>query len=231
VRSVDGKLRSLAIADGSEQWVVSRRVPALSLTGNSKPLVHGELVLAGFDDGKLIAYDRATGKIRWESTISAPGGRTEIERLVDVDGNFVVSDGVIYVASFQGRLAAIQAVSGDLLWSREFSTYQPIAIDDDALYLSADNSHIWSIDRRTGTAFWKQDVLHARKITAPAIFGDNLVVADLDGYLHWFSKGEGTLLGRIRTSYTRNYVQPVTWQNSVLTLDRQGLLASVSVRQ
>jgi outer membrane protein assembly factor BamB len=231
VRSVDGQLRSLAIADGSEQWVVSRRVPALSLTGNSKPLVHGELVLAGFDDGKLIAYDRTTGKIRWESTISVPGGRTEIERLVDVDGNFVLRDGVIYVASFQGRLAAIQAVSGDLLWSREFSSYQPIAIDDDALYLSADNSHIWAIDRRTGTAFWKQDVLHARKITAPAIFGDNLVVADLDGYLHWFSKGEGTLLGRIRTSYTRNYVQPITWQNSVLTLDRQGLLASVSVRQ
>ena len=231
VRSVDGKLRSLALADGSEQWVVSRRVPALSLTGNSKPLIHGELVLAGFDDGKLIAYDRASGKIRWESTISVPGGRTEIERLVDVDGNFVISDGVIYVASFQGRLAAIQAVSGDLLWSREFSSYQPIAIDDDALYLSADNSHIWAIDRRTGTAFWKQDVLHARKITAPAIFGDNLVVADLDGYLHWFSKGEGTLLGRIRTSYTRNYVQPITWQNSVLTLDRQGLLASVSVRQ
>lgn len=231
VRSVDGKLRSLAIIDGNEQWVVSRRVPALSLTGNSEPLIYGDLVFAGFDDGKLIAYDRASGKIRWESTISVPGGRTEIERLVDVDGNFVISDGVIYVASFQGRLAAIQAVSGDLLWSREFSTYQSIVIDDDALYLSADNSHLWAIDRRTGTAFWKQDVLHARKITAPAIFGGNLVVADLDGYLHWFSKGEGTLLGRIRTSYTRNYVQPVTWRDTVLTLDKLGLLASVSLRQ
>ena len=78
VRSVDGKLRSLALVDGNEQWVVSRRVPALSLTGNSEPLVYGELVFAGFDDGKLIAYDRANGKIRWESTISVPGGRTEI---------------------------------------------------------------------------------------------------------------------------------------------------------
>ena len=231
VRSVNGKLRSLAIADGSEQWVVSRRVPALSLTGNSEPLVHGELVFAGFDDGKIIAYDRATGKTRWESTISAPRGRTEIERLVDVDGRFVINNGVIYVASFQGRLAALQAVSGDLLWSREFSNFQSIAFDDDALYLSADNSHLWSIDRRTGTAFWKQDVLHARNITAPAILGDSLVVADLDGYLHWFSKAEGTLLGRIRTSYTRNYVQPITWQDSVLTFDKLGLLASVSVRQ
>lgn len=231
VRSVDGKLRSLAVADGNEQWVVARSVPALSLTGNSEPLVQGELVFAGFDDGKLIAYDRATGQTRWESTISAPGGRTEIERLVDVDGSFVLRDGVIYVSSFQGRLAAIQAVSGDLLWSREFSSYQPIAIDDDALYLSADNSHLWAIDRRTGTAFWKQDVLHARKITAPAILGDNLVVADLDGYLHWFSKADGTLLSRIRTSYTRNYVQPITWQDSVLTLDKLGMLGSVSIRQ
>jgi outer membrane protein assembly factor BamB len=231
VRSVDGKLRSLAIADGNEQWMVARSVPALSLTGNSEPLVQGELVFAGFDDGKLIAYDRITGQTRWESTISAAGGRSEIDRLVDVDGSFVIRDGVIYVSSFQGRLAAIQAVSGDLLWSREFSSYQPIVIDDDALYLSADNSHLWAIDRRTGTAFWKQDVLHARKITAPAILGDNLVVADLDGYLHWFSKSEGTLLGRIRTSYTRNYVQPVIWQDSVLTLDKQGLLASVSIRQ
>ena len=231
VRSVDGKLRSLAIADGAEQWVVARRVPALSLTGNSQPLVAGPLVFAGFDDGKVIAYERASGQTRWESTITAPSGRTEIERLVDVDGRFVLSDGVIYVASFQGRLAALQAVNGDLLWSREFSSYQPIAIDDDALYLSADDSHLWAIDRRTGSAFWKQDVLHARKITAPAVIGDNLVVADLDGYLHWFSKSEGTLLSRIRTSYTRNYVQPITWQDSVLTLDRQGLLASVSVRQ
>jgi len=231
VRSVDGKLRSLAIADGAEQWVVSRRVPALSLTGNSEPLVAGPLVFTGFDDGKVIAYERASGQIRWESTISAPSGRTEIERLVDVDGRFVLSNGVIYVASFQGRLAAIQAVSGDLLWSREFSSYQPIAIDDDALYLSADDSHLWAIDRRTGSAFWKQDVLHARKITAPTIIGDNLVVADLDGYLHWFSRSEGTLLGRIRTSYTRNYVQPIAWQESVLTLDKLGLLASVSIRQ
>ena len=231
VRSVDGKLRSLAIADGAEQWVVSRRVPALSLTGNSQPLVAGPLVFAGFDDGKLIAYERDSGQTRWESTIATPSGRTEIERLVDVDGRFVLGDGVIYVASFQGRLAALQAVNGELLWSREFSSYQPIAIDDDALYLSAADSHLWAIDRRTGSAFWKQEVLHARRITAPAVIGDNLVVADLDGYLHWFSKGEGTLLSRIRTSYTRNYVQPITWKDTVLTLDRLGLLASVSVRQ
>lgn len=228
VRSVDGKLRSLSAADGSQQWLVSRRVPALSLTGNSEPLVSGQLVFAGFDDGKLVAFNRADGAVRWESTISIASGRSEVERLVDLDGRFVLRNGVIYVASFQGRLAAVQAVSGDLLWSRQFSSFQDIAIDDDALYLTADNSDLWSVDRRTGSAFWKQDVLHARRITAPSLIGDNVVVADLDGLLHWFNRSDGKLVGRIRTGDTRSYVQPIIWGKSVLTLDKYGLLGSAS---
>lgn len=230
VRSVDGRLRSLSTLDGSEQWLVSRRVPALSLTGNSTPLVAGQLVIAGFDDGKLTAYDRSNGKTRWESTISLPSGRTEVERLVDLDGRFLMRDGVIYVVSFQGHLAAVQVVSGDILWSRKFSSYQAIAIDDSSIYLSAEGSDLWSIDRRTGAAFWKQDVLHARRITAPTIIGDNLVVADYEGFQHWFAKADGKLLGRIRTGFERNYVQPQVWGEAVVTLDKLGFLASVSIR-
>ncbi len=231
VRSVDGKLQSLAIADGSQQWMVSRRVPVLSLTGNSQPLVDVQLVYAGFDDGKLVAFDRRNGKIRWETAISIPSGRTEVERLVDLDGQFVMRNGVIYVSSFQGRLAAVVAANGDLLWARDFSSFQSMAIDDNAIYLSADNSDLWSIDRRTGSAFWKQDVLHARKITAPAIVNDKLVVADLSGYLHWFDTTDGKLVGRIQATAERNYVQPLIWRDSVLTLDRDGSLSSVSLQQ
>ena len=230
VRSVDGRLYSLAAANGTQLWQISRRVPALSLTGNSNPLVVGDLVIAGFDDGKLTAYDRDTGKTQWETTVSLPRGRTEVERLVDVDGRFVIRDGVIYVVSFQGRLVAVQAVSGDILWTREFSSFQAMAIDDDAIYLSSDGSDLWSIDRRTGSAFWKQDVLHARRITAPSIIGDKLVVADLAGYLHWFSKSDGSLLGRVRPTSERNYVQPLIWEQRVVTLDKLGFLASISTR-
>ena len=206
-------------------------MPALSLTGNSQPLVVGDLVFVGLDDGKLVALERASGDVRWESTVSIPSGRTEVERLVDLDGNFVYRDGVIYVSAFQGRLAAVQAVSGDLLWARDMSSFQAIAIDDESLYLSSENSHLWAIDRRTGTAFWKQDILNARRITAPAIFGDRIVVADFAGYLHWFSRQDGKLVGRVRFSEERSYVQPLTWNDAVLTLDENGLLASVSEYQ
>ena len=229
VRSVDGRLRSLSTADGSEQWLVSQRVPALSLTGNSNPVVVDAMVIVGFDDGKLIAYDRNTGKTMWDTTVSVPRGRTEVERLVDLDGNLVVRDGVIYAVSFQGHLAAIQVINGDILWSRKFSSFQSIAIDDTALYLSAHNSDLWSVDRRTGSAFWKQDVLHARRITAPTLIGDKLVVSDFEGYLHWFAKADGKLIGRIRSTTERNYVQPQLWQESIVTHDRLGFLSSIAI--
>ncbi|MFT5219975.1 MAG: outer membrane protein assembly factor BamB [Planctomycetota bacterium] len=227
IRSIDGKLRSLSAETGVQQWEVSRRVPALSLTGNSEPLVIADRVISGFDDGKLIAYDRSNGKIAWESTVSRPQGRSEIERLVDVDGSFVSADGVIYVSSYQGQLVAIQGVSGDILWARDFSSFQPIAIDSGTIYLSMDNSHIWAIDRRTGAALWRQDALNARRVTAPVLVGDKLVVADLEGYLHWLDRAEGRLLGRIRPTEVRNYVEPQLWQNALISLDKDGILSLV----
>lgn len=228
VRSVDGRLRSLSVEDGSQQWQVSQRVPVLSLTGNSLPVVLGDMVIVGADDGKLVAYDRNSAKTLWETTITLPRGRTEVERLVDLDGHFVVRDSILYVVSFQGNLAAVQAFTGDIIWSRQFNGYQAIAIDENALYLSSTEGDIWSIDRRTSASFWKQDVLHARRITAPTLIGDKLVVADYEGYLHWFASDTGKLLGRARGTTERNYVRPQVWNNSVITLDRLGFLSSIT---
>ena len=231
VRTVDGQLSALSLIDGSIQWTISRRVPALSLTGNSQPVVRGDLVIAGFDDGKISAFSRADGQTVWETTVSRPTGRTEIERMVDLDGQFVLRDGIIYISSYQGRLAAIQAIDGNLLWSRKFSSYQSIVADQDALYLSSDNSHIWSIDRRTGSAFWKQEALHARKITAPLLIDDKLVVADLEGYVHWLDKSDGALRGRVRPTSSRYIAQPLVWDNRIMVIDSEGILSSLYLKK
>jgi len=230
VRTVDGRLSALSLSDGSIQWTVTRRVPALSLTGNSQPVVKDDLVIAGFDDGKISAFSRVDGRTVWETTVSHPTGRTEIERLVDIDGQFIIEDGIIFVSSYQGKLAAIQAIDGNVLWSRNFSSYQSIVADEAALYLSSDNSHIWSIDRRTGSAFWKQEALHARKITAPLLIGDKLVVADLEGYVHWLNKSDGTIKGRVQPTKARYLAQPLEWNDRIMVVDNEGILSSLYLK-
>lgn len=231
VRTVAGKLTAVSLVDGAINWTISRRIPALTLTGNSSPVISNELVIVGFDDGKIAAFDSKNGQTVWETVVSHPVGRTEIERLVDIDGRFILKDGIIYVSSYQGKLAAIQAVNGNELWTRKFSNYQSMVVDDQAIYLSGDLSHIWSIDRRSGSAFWKQDVLHARQITAPQLINDKLVVADLEGYVHWFDKSDGSLKGRIQPSNARHISQPLLWQNNILVFDSEGQLSSLSLPQ
>ncbi len=230
VRTVAGKLSALSLADGSIQWTISRRVPALSLTGNSPPIIDGDRLIVGFDDGKLTAFDRSSGQTIWETVISHATGRSEIERLVDIDGRFLLKDGIIYVSTYQGRLSAVQAIDGNVLWSRKFSSYQAIIADDDALYVTGDLSHLWAIDRRTGSAFWKQEVLHARKLTAPQILGNKVIVADFAGYVHLFDKSDGSLQGRIRPSESSHIAQPLSWQNNVLVYDSGGQLSLVSIK-
>ena len=227
LRTVDGRLTSLDFATGNIQWTVSRRVPALSLTGNSHPIVAGDLVISGFDNGKLVAFERDSGNTVWETTVGSPSGRTEIERLVDLDGQFVLRDGVVYVSSFQGNLAAITANSGQVIWSRKFSSFQAVEADDDALYLTDDRSHVWAIDRRTGSAFWKQEALSARKLTAPRLVDDHLLVGDLEGYVHYLHTQDGRLLARSRPSEQRYISQPVVIGTTAILLDETGQLTAL----
>lgn len=228
VRTVDGKLSALDINSGKIQWSVSRRVPALSLTGNSQPAVVNDLVIAGFDNGKLTAFERKNGSTVWETSIGSPGGRTEIERLIDLDGQFLVRDGVIYACTYQGNLAAITANTGQVVWSRKFSSFKSIEADEEALYLTDERSHIWSIDRRTGSAFWKQEVLNARKLTAPRLVDGKIVVADLQGYVHYLSKLDGQLLARIQPDSDRYISQPLSMGSKAILLNNVGQLTALS---
>ncbi len=230
LRSVDGKLHALDAGSGKLLWSVSRRVPPLSLTGTSSPLVTPERVISGFDNGKLVAYNRQDGSVDWELTVSVPSGRSEIERLVDLDGQFVLRDGVIYVSAYQGDLTAVTEASGQVLWTRKFSSFQAIEIDDEALYLTDDNSHLWSIDRRSGSAFWKQDELDARKLTAPRLVGDYLVAADLEGHVHWFDKRDGRIVARVQPDVKRYLVQPLALNDrTALLLDATADLYALQI--
>jgi len=180
VRTVDGKLFGLDAKEGKRIWVYEQSVPVLTLRGTSAPLVWKDKVIAGFSNSKLAAVSLNEGKLLWETAVAEPHGRTELERLVDISGEPLLADGIVYVASFQGRIAAIEADSGKLLWARDMSSYSGLAVDEFGLYVTDDQSHVLALDRKDGRTLWKQDKLHARSVTAPAVYGNYVVVGDFE---------------------------------------------------
>ena len=117
-QTYDGKLMGFDYENGEIRWTYTSDVPVLTLRGTGTPMILGDNAIAGFADGKVIAINLRSGNVAWEVRVAIPQGRSEIERIVDIDGSMALSGSELYVASYQGRLAAIDTRSGRRLWQR-----------------------------------------------------------------------------------------------------------------
>lgn len=228
-RTVDGALFGLDAADGRQLWRYSQPVPLLSLRGVGEPHIEGGIVVAGFDNGRVAAVSLQDGRPLWETALALPRGRTELERMVDVDAGLVVRDGVVYAAGYQGRIAALTLDSGRLLWTREFSTWSGLAVAGSELYVSDAEGQLWALARSNGGTLWKQDALRGRVLSAPAVQGGTVVVADFEGYLHWLTREDGALAARARVEdWETLYPVPSYYPDNGYRVDR-GVLAPPQV--
>jgi outer membrane protein assembly factor BamB len=192
----DGRIIALDAQSGKRVWVYTSTVPSLSLRGTSAPLIWKDKVIAGFANGKLVALDLFTGKQQWEAAIAIPRGRSELERMVDIDAALRIKDGIIYAVSYQGRLAAVDAEKGQILWARDLSSYQDIALDQNQIYVTDNKSQVWALDRKSGATLWRQDKLLGRQLTGPTVQENYVVVGDFEGYVHWLARDDGRLVAR-----------------------------------
>ncbi|MGH8615914.1 MAG: outer membrane protein assembly factor BamB [Gammaproteobacteria bacterium] len=225
-RTGDGKLFGLESASGKRLWVYDRTEPALTLRGASAPLLSETLVLAGFDSGHLVALDLRTGKLIWDTRVVLPSGRSDLERMVDIDSEPQLYQGVAYVAAYQGKVAAIELESGRTLWTRDLSSYAGMGLGNGEIYLTGSDGEVWALDRYSGDTVWKQKALKGRLSTAPASLGPYLAVGDQEGYLHWLSRSDGQLLAFVQVDESRMLAPPVAANGAVIVYSAAGRLAA-----
>ena len=229
VRTVDGRTRALDASSGKRLWIYDRSQPVLTLRGNSSPAVTQDIGLVGFDNGKLAALLLKNGRLIWESTIAVPRGRSELERMVDIDGDPVVRDGVVYIVSYQGNVAALELKSGRLLWTRKMSSYAGLDVTDKQIYITDDESDVWALDRNSGASLWRQDKLKWRSLTAPVAMDNHVVIADFEGYLHWLSQEDGHLVARGRADSSGFASAPIVVDELLIALGKGGELSAFRI--
>jgi outer membrane protein assembly factor BamB len=224
VRTVDGKLRGLAIDSGKQLWEYEQQVPRLSLRGTAIPVVVGNAVICGFDNGKVVSLNIADGSLLWETTVAPSKGRTELERLVDIDSAVKVFDNYVYAVGFQGRVAMLAMDTGQIWWAQDASSYRGLAVDDDHVYISTAEGDVVALKRTEGTEVWRQKGLAHRGLSAPVISNDGVAVADFKGYVHWLDKNTGAFIGRAQAGGERISNPPVANGERVLVINDEGKL-------
>ncbi|MEI8236182.1 MAG: outer membrane protein assembly factor BamB [Methylococcaceae bacterium] len=231
VRTTDGAISALDDKTGGKLWNYEHNVPALTIRGISAPLAVNDKVIAGYDNGKLIALDLANGKFAWETSIAIPKGRSEVDRLVDLDVDPIEINDVVYIASYRGGLSAVSASDGDTMWRNDsISSHTGLSNDFRYLYITDSHAHVWQIDQHNGAGLWQQKDLHHRRLTAPATYQNYIVVGDFEGYVHWLSSSDGRLLGRIQITDQPIENKPVIVDDIVYVYAKDGTLSALKIK-
>lgn len=198
VQTSDGSLYGLSAEDGAEIWRFEGNLPVLTLRGTAAPVIVERYVYAAFANGKVLAFDIRTGDQRWEARVAAPQGQSEIERIVDIDGKPLVVGSALYAASYQGRVGAINLITGRPGWMVEASSYERVAEGLGNLYVSDAGGKVIAHDLATGTVVWQQDQLLRRNLSPPTAFRSWVAVGDFQGYVHILSQLDGRFVGRFK---------------------------------
>ena len=228
----DGRLVALEADDGSTRWAFDNQVPLLTLRGTATPVIGPGLVFAGFGDGSVRAVVTETGAPIWEHRVMLPEGRTELERLVDVDGTplLVAERGALYAVSYQGRLKALRVQDGNLLWEMPASSFLDLAAGYGQVYFVSDDDVVTAVQQGSAAVVWSQEGLRNRKLTSPVAFGNYVLVGDEEGYLHVLAQSDGRFVAR-RKLGSGLRTRMVEADNIVYVLGNNGTLEALEIKR
>jgi outer membrane protein assembly factor BamB len=230
VQTQNDTLFGFDAATGNQRWIYENTPAVLTLRGTGAPIVTNNLAVAGLSTGKVLALDIQRGIPVWEQRVAVPQGRSELDRVVDIDGGLLLSGGIVYVATYQGRVAALDLESGRVLWQREASSYAGLAQGFGNVYVSLANGTVEGVDERSASALWSNDALARRQLSAPEVFSSYVAVGDFEGYVHLLSQVDGHFVGREKIDGDGLRARPLVVGEWMYAYGNGGKLVGLTIR-
>ncbi len=230
VQTQDDRLIGLDAATGDRRWIYENTPAVLTLRGTGAPIATNRLAVAGLSTGKVVAVDINNGVPVWESRVAIPQGRSELDRVVDIDGGLLLSGGTLYVSTYQGRVAGLDLESGRVLWQRDASSYVGVAQGYGNVYVSEASGTVESVDERSSSALWTNDTMARRQLSAPEVFSSYVAVGDFEGYLHLLSQVDGRFVGRERIDSDGLRARPLVVGDTIYVFGNSGKLEALTIR-
>lgn len=231
VRSNDGRVTALDAGNGTQRWFNPRELPALTVRGNAAVVAGPGVLFIGNDDGSVSALAMTDGRTVWDQMVANGEGRTELERMSDVDGAPVLEGNTLFVSSFKNQTMAIEGPTGRPLWSRDHGGAGGVALTSGNVFVTDNKGGVFGLDKSSGSAMWSQTGLARRGLTGPVVQGDYVVVGDYKGYLHWLRTDNGEFAARAKSGGDALLAQPVTADGILLVQNVDGKLTAFRLAQ
>lgn len=229
VRTVDNKVTAYDAADGKKRWFIQRVVPPLTLRNMPGLVIANSNVYAAQPAGRILAMALSNGVPRFEVPLSEPRGATELERVSDISGTPSVFEQDLCAVSYQGKVGCLDLNTGVARWSKPASSDVGLGVDQRFVFVSDEKGAVQAFNRENGASVWKNEKLAYRRLSAPVSYGRFVAVGDLEGYVHFLSREDGTMLGRIATDGSAIKSAPLLSGPNVIFQTQNGTVAAIAV--
>ena len=229
IQTIDGRVAGYELKTGKRDWFHQTVLPSLTLRGTSRPFMEQGFIFTGFAGGKVAMIYPDSGAIRLELPVAINEGKSELERIIDIDGRPIIVDNTLIAASYQGNITAINLRDGRPTWQEEISTVKDLTSNGNRVIAVDSKDIVKAFGTATGAIIWEQEDLKLRKLTSPASISNLVVVGDLEGYVHLLNAQSGNFEGREKVS--RNAITEIVSQgNYLLIVDTAGRVQKFSLK-
>jgi outer membrane protein assembly factor BamB len=230
VHSSDGRITGFDASNGERSWFYNVDAPPLTVRGNSGITLGPGILFVGGDDGTLTALNMNDGRVMWVTPVAESDGRSELDRMADVDSAPVLEGTLLFASSYKKRTVAIDGPSGEIMWVSEHGGAAGIGVSNSALVISDRDGNVSGLDKNTGGSLWQQSGLVNRTPSAPAVQGDYAVVGDFDGIVHWMRLNDGAFAARSKVG-SAVLGHPVVVNDILLIQSTDGKLTAFTLQQ
>lgn len=220
--------------DGEILWNDQALAETARVLSSPSPAVTQDILAVGYSSGELITYFPANGRRLWTDTLTSTGRYTPLSAINDIAGKPTIQDGIVYVASHSGILAAIDSRSGTRLWSKTFGSRQGPVIGGDYLFVVGTNSKVAAVNKIDGKIAWIRDLPefkdgnreHRIVWTGPLLANGHLVIASSEGDVIALSPQNGETVSELKVGQSI-YIEPIAASGKIFVLTDQAQLIAI----
>lgn len=204
----DASAWAVRAADGKVEWTLPGTPSSAGVMGAAAPAVDARQVIFPFASGQMLAVAKDSGTTLWGAQVAGQRRGRAYAAYSDLTGDPVIADGTVYAGTAAGRLSAVNADTGQTLWSARDGALSPVAVAGGSVFLVSDEDQLVRLEAATGAEIWRVDMPYftrdkdrrRRAIVAhygPVLAGGRLVLASSDGLIRTFDPASGALTATV----------------------------------